>query len=163
MHRDRRSVLALGLAALFTLMAFTLLASWRAGIPNRYYDAYERITDPARLVPDLLARAPAVLPVIARRMISFSDWGIFWWAVPVILIAGWRGLRRPVALPLAMAAAAPLVIGWGAYAVYPDPVYLANVTWSRMLLQASLPLLLLLAFALRSLLSRPSFPARMRL
>lgn len=147
-------------AALLVAGAIALLASWQAGIPNRYYDDYVESIDPIRAALDLARRAPGLLPVLARRMASFKDWGLFWWIVPVVLAAGWRGLRRPVVWPLALAAAAPLALAWGAYGLYPAPLYLAEVTWERMLLQAGLPLFLLLALALHSLLASVPLPWR---
>jgi hypothetical protein len=41
-----------------------------------------------------------------------------------------------------------------AYAVNPEPAFVASVTWDRFLLQASLPLLLLVAGALADVLRR---------
>ncbi|HBL29872.1 MAG TPA: hypothetical protein DD490_23795, partial [Acidobacteria bacterium] len=60
------------------------------------------------------------------------------------------------ALALAAAALAPPGIGWGAYLIHPHPDTLVPVTWTRFLIQGSLPLFVLLALALRGVLGRES-------
>ncbi len=71
-------------------------------------------------------------------------------------VCGWGGRRRALSLALAAGAVAPLAIGWGAYSIHPHPDTLVPVTWSRFLIQGSLPLFLLLALSLRPLLAQVS-------
>ncbi|HXO22227.1 MAG TPA: hypothetical protein VOA87_20100 [Thermoanaerobaculia bacterium] len=150
--RTGRRLAPVALAALLALAAFALLASWRAGIPNRFDEEYaKRLAD---LWPAAWERLPLLVPPILGKMIAWRDWTLFWWMLPVIFLAGRRGLVRGVSLPLAAAAAAPLAIGWGAYLVHWNPVYLISVTWNRLLLQGSVPLLVLLAMALAGCLPR---------
>jgi hypothetical protein len=145
----------LAMAALPVALALALLASWRAGIPNRYDERYEEIASLGALLPNAVRRLPVVAPVVLRTMFSGRHWTLLWWVVPPVLWAGRRGLRHHLALPLALAALAPPAIAWGAYAVFPNPGFLAAVTWNRFLVQASIPGLLLLALALRGLLAGP--------
>jgi hypothetical protein len=108
--------------------------------------------------PGVVTKIPLLAPLAVRRMLAWDPWAAFWWIVPPVLAAGWngfRGLRRPLAMTFFVTAAAPLAIGWGAYSIHWDPAPLLLVTWTRFLLQGFLPLLLLLALALRSLLRRP--------
>lgn len=56
-------------------------------------------------------------------------------------------MLRPSNLLLLAAAAAPLAVALAAYAVHPRPDVLADVTWSRFLIQAVLPGGLVLAEA----------------
>jgi hypothetical protein len=87
-------------------------------------------------------------------MVEERSWTTFWWMVPALLAAGWRGLARRRFLLFVLAAAAPLAIGWAAYAVNPRPAFVAGVTWDRFLLQASVPLMILVARALADVLRR---------
>jgi len=134
------------LAALFTLAALLLFLSWRAAIPNRHDEGYEKL---GGLWPAVVTRIPRLLPLLLARFFDWDRWTLFWWAAPVVLLAGRRGLRGRIALPLALAWGAPLAVAWGAYSIHWDPYYLVQVTWDRMLIQGSLPFFLLLALALR--------------
>ena len=87
-------------------------------------------------------------------MVSFLDWGLFGSAVPLALIAGWRALRRRPAFPLLLAAPVPLGVGWLYATISLKPDFVVTTTWNRFLLQASVPLLVLFALALRDLLRR---------
>jgi hypothetical protein len=87
-------------------------------------------------------------------MVSFLDWGLFGSAVPLVLIAGWRGLKRRPAFPLLLAAAVPLGVGWLYATISLKPDFVVTTTWNRFLLQASVPLLVLFALALHDLLRR---------
>src|SRR6185436_9527164 len=90
-------------------LALALLASWRAGIPNRQDERYGYLVATADVWPEVVTRIPL------------------------------------------MCALAPLVIAWGAYSIHPHFDTLVPVTWTRFLVQGSLPLFLLLALALRDL------------
>ncbi len=76
-----------------------LLFAWRAGIPERF-ESYEKIVSWSLLWPGILTRAPRLATYAGAQMGDSGSWGYFWWVAPLVLIAGWRGLRRRVALPL---------------------------------------------------------------
>jgi len=141
-------------AAALAALACGFLAGWRAAIPNREDEEYGRLLATVGLWPNVIARAPRLLPGIVLRMSRWELWQGFWAVAPPALLAGCRGLRRRVALPLLLAFAAPLAVGWIAYSVHASPQELLRVTWNRFLIQGSVPLLLLLALALRDLLRR---------
>jgi hypothetical protein len=141
------------LAGGIVLGALILLLSWRAGIPERY-ESYGSLISWSNLWPGVISRAPLLLAAIRKQMIAPADWGIFWSVAPVVLLAGWRGLRRRVTASLLLAAAAPLGIAWIAYSLSLDPLRLIETTWNRFILQASVPLLVLVSLALDDLLHR---------
>jgi hypothetical protein len=154
-RQDRRRQAARLLAAVIPpLLALAFLASWRTGIPNRYDEGYTGFVTLGTFWPGAVTRIPLLAGLALRQMLSWDPWAAFWWIAPPALAVGWRGLRgrrRPLAMTLALAAAAPLAIAWGAYSVHWNPAALLRVTWTRFLLQGSLPFLLLLALALRDL------------
>ena len=84
-----------------------------------------------------------------REMRELSVWGWFWCGVPLVVLAGGRALRRARAVPFVLAASGPIVLALGAYAVHFDPPALAGSTWTRFLIQASIPLAALLAACAR--------------
>jgi hypothetical protein len=141
-------------AATLAALALAFLSAWRAGIPNRQDEDYVRLLSTTGLWPNVFTRLPHLVPKVALRMSKWELWHGFWAMAPLVLLAGCRGLRRRVALPLLLAAAAPLVIAWAACALNKNPAELVRVTWNRMLIQGSIPLLLLLSLALRDLLRR---------
>jgi hypothetical protein len=158
-HRRNRSrqLLRLAAAVLPILLAFALLASWRADIPNRQDERYGHLVEEQELWPDVVTRIPLIAGGALRQMLRFDHWTLFWIAVPVVFAVGrrgWSGRRRTLALALGVGLIAPLAIGWGAYSIHPRPETLIPVTWSRFLIQGSLPLFLLLALALRDVLKR---------
>ena len=161
--RRFKAAKAAGLAAVPVVLAFGLLFAWRAGLPARYEEYRGMALSGNTFWPDLVARVPLLLSKIRLETISIERWGIFWSVWPLVLLAGWRGLRRRVTPALALAALAPLGIAWIAYLISRDPVWIIRATWSRFLMQASIPLLLLFALALRDLLRRsPWLPAWLR-
>jgi hypothetical protein len=112
----------------------------------------------------MVTRIPLIATGAAAQMVNFEHWTLFWIAAPVVSWAGrrgWSGRRRRLALALALGFAAPLMVAWGAYSIHPGPESLIPVTWTRFLVQGSLPLFLLLALALRDLLRRSPFGARL--
>jgi hypothetical protein len=149
-QRKVRLLASTGAAALLVLAACGLLHSWRSQIPNREDESYASHLDVRELAADLIPHAKIVAPLALGRMLSRDRWALFWPLALGLGILGFRGLRRPPALRLAVAAAAPMAIGLLAYTVHEDPASLVQVTWDRMLLHAVLPLLLLLGFCLRS-------------
>ena len=139
-------------AAVLALFALVLFLSWRAPIPNRFDEGYEKF-GVRTFWPAILTRIPVLLPPVFSSMFSFERWTIFWWAAPVVLLAGRRGFSRRSAPPLAFSWLAPLVIAWGAYTVHTSPLYMVTVTWNRMLLQGGIPFFVLFAMALKRVLA----------
>lgn len=150
----RRKAAPVLAAAVPVVLALALLVSWRSGIPNRYDERYEDLLTAANLWPEAVTRLPLLLPKIRFEMVAAKHWTVFWSVAPLLLLAGRRGLKRRPAWPLALAALAPLGVAWLAYAVSETPMELVRMTWNRFLLQALLPFLGLLAFALDDLLRR---------
>lgn len=151
--RRLRTVLPFAVAALAAMAAFGLLHSWRAQIPNREDENYFARLNVRRLAADFLPHARIAAPLAIDRMLAREDWELFWPAALVLAVVGARGLRRPPALRLTLAAAASIAVGFLAYTFHRDPAYMVQVTWNRMVLHAALPLLLLFGMALRSTLS----------
>jgi hypothetical protein len=152
----RRGLAAVGAAAVAVAIAIALLVSWRARIPNRYDEDYASLLTLDALWPAMVERLPLLLPKIRFEMISLDHWNLFWSVAPVVLLAGWRGLRRRGAIVLALAALAPLALAWIAYSVSLNPADIVRMTWNRFLLQASVPFLSLFSFTLDDLLRRRS-------
>ncbi|HYG65621.1 MAG TPA: hypothetical protein VEL74_23765 [Thermoanaerobaculia bacterium] len=151
-HRRAARLIA---TALVAALALALLIDWRTGIPNREDENYAEFVDLSDFWPGVVTRIPSVGSVMLRQMTAWEHWGVFWWALPLVLLAGWKGWtgrRRAVSLPLLLALAGPLAVAWGAYSVHWYPEDLARVTWNRLLLQGAVPLFVLLALALRRLL-----------
>jgi hypothetical protein len=147
----------LAAAAVPVLLALALLASWRADIPNRQDERYDVLIGSEDIWPEAVTRTPGLAALALRQMLRFDHWTVFWIVVPIVFWVGrrgWRGRRKALALALAAGALAPLVIAWGAYSIHPHPDTLLPVTWTRFLIQGSLPLFLLLALALREVLTR---------
>ena len=153
-RRFARALAPVAAAALPVLAALLLLASWRAGIPNRHDEGYFALLDPVRLPAQLVTRLPVLVPIALEKTFLSPSWGTFWWMAAVVFAAGWSGIRRRRGAVLAVAAAAPLAVGWLAYSVHWDPAYVAGVTWERLLLQGLVPAAALLAAALRDCLAR---------
>lgn len=147
-RRWRPFALAAGIVA----AALALLFSWRSGIPNRF-ESYQGLVSWSEFWPGVITRIPRLLPKIRLEMISLADWGIFWSAAaPLVLLAGWRGLRRRATPALLLAAAGPLGIAWIAYSISLDPELMVHTTWNRFVVQASIPLLVLFSLVLDDLL-----------
>jgi len=149
-----RRLRRLAAAAVPALLALALLVSWRWAIPNREDEGYLGFVRIGDLWPAVFTRVKTFGPVLLANMGDWQHWRGFWWIAPVLLLAGWRSLGRPVAWRLLLAAAVPPAIGWLAYSVHWDPLYLADVTWDRFLMQAAIPLFLLLGCAMAEVLGR---------
>ena len=153
----------LAAAAVPVLLALALLASWRADIPNRQDERYDVLIGSEEIWPGAVTRLPGLAALALRQMFRFEHWTVFWIVIPVVFWVGrrgWSGRRKALALALAAGALAPLVIAWGAYSIHPHPDTLIPVTWTRFLVQGSLPLFLLLALALRDVLTQAAPLAR---
>jgi len=150
---------ALALAALPAALGVVLLLSWRAVVPESF-ESFEQATSWSLLWPGIVTRIPRLAWDARGQMVSFLDWGLFWSAAPLVLIAGWRGLKRRPAFPLLLAAPVPLGVGWLYATISLKPDFVVMTTWNRFLLQASVPLLVLFALALRDLLRRAKWLPR---
>ena len=135
-------------AAAPAVLALALLASWRAGIPNREDESYPDLLHAASLWPGIVTNAAAFVPVMVDKMNRFRHWAGLWWLAPAALLAGRRALRHPRLRRYLAAAAGPPAIAWAAYSIHPHPAFLAAVTWERFLLQAAVPLIIVLTCAL---------------
>ena len=138
------------LAAGIVAAALLFLLAWRSGIPDRF-QSYERIISWSHFWPWVVQRIPLLLPRVWQELM---DWDLFWSAAFLVLLAGWRGLRRRAAPALLLAAAGPLGIAWISYSISLSPVLLIRTSLNRFLLQASVPFLVLFSCALDDLLRR---------
>jgi Dolichyl-phosphate-mannose-protein mannosyltransferase len=149
---DRRSARAgawrLAAAAAPAVLALALLASWRAAIPNREDERYMELMRAANLWPGIVTNAAAAVPVMLDKMNRFRHWAGLWWLAPAALLAGRRALRHPRLRRYLVAAAGPPAVACAAYSIHFHPAFLAAVTWERFLLQAAVPLIVVLACAL---------------
>jgi hypothetical protein len=145
-------------AAAILLTALSFFLYWRSGIPNRQDEKYEEFVRLGNLWPEAVTRLPSLAgEIFTRTFLTWDHWLGFWWVFAAVLIAGGsvlRGRRAALSRPLALAALAPLCVGWGAYSVHWDPLGLIQVTWERFLVQGTIPLLLLFALALGEVLRR---------
>lgn len=146
-------------SAMIAVLAFFFY--WRFQIPNRQDENYEEFVTADHLFPDALFRIPEFGgQILVQTFLTWDRWVGFWWAALPVLFAGrgvLRGRRSALTWPILLGFSAPLAIAWGAYTVHWAPNYLVTVTWERFLVQAALPLFLLLALALRETLRQTSF------
>lgn len=134
------------LAAIPVMAAVALLFSWQAAVPNRWDEGYGHLLRQFSLGA-ALSRLAAVAPVLVRQTFAVESWGLLWAALPAVWLAGRRRWTLGSAGPLLLAAAVPVAAALVAYAVHPRPVGLAEVTWHRLLLQGTIPLLWLTALS----------------
>ncbi|HVT56913.1 MAG TPA: glycosyltransferase family 39 protein [Thermoanaerobaculia bacterium] len=157
-----RSLAAAAAAAVPVGLALLLFASWRAGVPSRQDVNYLGLLVDGRWWPGVLTHIGESLPALLHGMYNWQHWSLFWWMAPLLLLAGRRALRRPLHRRLLAAAAGPPLVAVAAYALYSRPVFLAVVSWERFLLQAAVPLLIVLAAALRDVAARRLVPVLTR-
>jgi len=155
--RRRRTMLVL--AALPVALALLLLHSWRAGIPARF-ESFTRLTSWSLLWPGIFTRLPTLAHDAGAAMLSFVYWGAFWWVTPLVVLAGWRALRRRPARALLLLAGAPLGVGWLYATIAVDSHFIVLTTLDRFLIQASVPMFVVFAMALRDLVRRTEWPWR---
>ena len=136
------------------LAAFALLTSWRAAIPNREDEDYFAVLRLSDLFHGAVARLPEIVPEILRWTFRWSSWLGFWLLFLVVLLAGWRALRRPDVRLLLLAGWIPAAVAWAAYAVSTRLEHLLGETWDRFLLQGLVPLAIVFACALRKTFAR---------
>jgi hypothetical protein len=147
-RRSRAAAWRFAAAAAPVVLALALFASWRAGIPNRQDESYPELVHAGGLWPGIVTNATAFVPVMIDKMNRFRHWAGLWWLAPAALLAGRRALRHPRVRRYLVAAAGPPAIAWAAYSIHPRPAHLAAATWERFLLQAAVPLMIVLACAL---------------
>ncbi len=128
--------------------ATLLLAAWRAGIPNREDEDYFAMLSLSGLVRGAVERLPRIVPEAARLTFIWFTWHGLWIVFLVVLLAGWPALRRRGARLMLAAGLVPLAIGYTAYAVSDRSALLVYETWDRLLIQASIPLMIAFAAAL---------------
>jgi hypothetical protein len=145
-RRDSRRVAA---SLLLALAAVALFVSWRSGMSPRFDENYGAVLREPGLWRRVPGRLASVVPVLFGEMGKSAVWGWFFFGIPLVLVAGWRGIRRSTVVSLALAALGPVAVGCGAYAIHFDPPTLAASTWSRFLIQASIPLSGILAACVR--------------
>jgi hypothetical protein len=138
--RRDRGARALLPAALLAFGALAFYVSWRASISPRFDQGYASILRDGETWLRAPRRLASAIPAMLREMREFSVWGWFWCGVPLVVLAGGRSLRRARAAPFVLAASGPIVLALAAYAVHFDPPALAGSTWTRFLIQASIPL-----------------------
>ncbi len=144
----RRSAAWIG-ASMVVVAGLALLLRWQASIAPRGDEDYGILLQRADLAA-AVGGLRAALPKMARSMVSPHDWSILWWIAPPLLALGHRGWARRGRAPWLVMAAAPLALAILAYAVHPASTGLAAVTWNRFLVQALVPLAVLLALSARA-------------
>ncbi len=143
------ALVPIALALLVTAAAFALLVSWNSGISNRFDEDYLTRLRTAPVVSMTLARLPLFPKAMWNSMTETWAWAGFWWCVPVIVVTGLRAFRRRGAWPLLLAPAAALGVFVIAYGITGWPgTELVRVTFSRFLIQMSIPLFVLIAMML---------------
>lgn len=136
-------------------LAWLLLERWQALVPNRFDEAHFERFNLGRTLAAMSDNLPFAISRQLERLADFTAWNLFWWLFALTLLAGWRGLRRRQAPLLAGLSLAPLAIAWPAFSLLRDPGFV-GVVWGRLLVQVTLPLLLLFALALRAAARRPA-------
>ena len=164
-RRDRGRWVA---AAALLLPALAVVAAagaffthWASGIVHDGWDeGYFAALTNRETWRMFLPRLTSALPRITRETLDLSQWSVLWVVLPLIVVVGAGALRRPrIRALIALSLVSP-GLGLAAYGVHWDPPALAAVTWSRFLIQASLPLFLVLAACLREGLSGHGAGAR---
>jgi hypothetical protein len=135
-------------AGLPVIAVALLLASWRAGIPNRQDEDYFRYFSLPALVRGAFARLPQIASELAHLTFLWFTWHGFWVVFLVVLAGGHLALRRRIPRLMLVAGVVPLAIGLAAYAVNEHFFRLMYETWDRFLLQGLAPLMILFAGAL---------------
>lgn len=147
--RRRTGLQPLVPAALPTLAAVAFFLAWRSAIPPRFDENYESVLRDGVAWARAPQRLASAVPAMLHEMREFPAWGWFFFGVPLVVLAGRKALRRRRVAPFLLAAAGPVGIALAAYAVHFDPPALAGSTWTRFLIQASIPLAAVLASCAR--------------
>lgn len=122
-----------------------LLGAYRSVIPNRYDEDYASIVRHGDFTPSVLAgKAATVLPHLAAKLGTFRTWGLLFPLLGLLALVRPRVLRSRASLAAIGFLLAPIGLGFVAYLVHWDPVYLADTTFDRFLVQGSFGTFLLL-------------------
>jgi len=154
-------------AGLLVISAAALVLTWRLAIPNRNDEGYFETFSPSAVMSGLAERATTIGADVARISLRWAEWGPTFWLLPFLLLAAgavvWRTRVARLAGPWIAAQVGLVVV---AYSVVPDLVNV-EVTWSRFLLQMSMPLAWLAAVATRAVVTgggafsgRPEVPSQ---
>jgi hypothetical protein len=147
--RRRTGLQPLVPAALLTLASAAFFLAWRSAIPPRFDENYESVLRDGVAWARAPQKLASAVPVMVHEMRKFPAWGWFFFGVPLVVLAGRNALRRRRVAPFLLAAAGPVGIAFAVYAVHFDPPALAGSTWTRFLIQASIPLAAALASCAR--------------
>jgi len=143
----RGGAAALALVAVFAATALVL--AWRHAIPNRNDEGYFERFSIMAIATGFFDRARWIFWAIRHRTFDWQEWGALFWVLPPLLLAGSRAFRgRSVRVATALIGVEGVLV-IGAYAVAPQP-QVAEVTWNRFILQAAVPLAVLVAAASRA-------------
>ena len=135
---------AAGAAALLGA-SIALLHAWRAEIPNRYDENYGALLAGTRIeVAEVAGKLATVTPALAAGLVDVKKWGLLWPLLAALALLRPGGLRRRAAVAAGGFLLGPVAIALAAYAVHVNPVYLADVTWDRFLVQGAFGTFLLL-------------------
>lgn len=152
----RGEIAGLAVVGLAVASAAVLFASWRSGIVDRMMGNFEEVSRSGHLLAAVVRggveRWPGLIVPGLARLADPLQWGYFWWAAALVLVAGARGLASRRALPLVVVLAG----SWGGYAAALaitewDPRLQMTLTLDRFVIQTSVPMLLLFACALQEL------------
>ncbi len=141
----------IAITGMLVALASVWLVAWQSQIPKRFSEShFDSVASASWLGEDFVALTTEVIPA-AGTVVAKPRWLALILALGVFGWLGRRELRRPVAIVLAAA----WVLGNTAYLVVywanPWPgnmVYLVTVTFERLQLQISVPLLVLLGITI---------------
>lgn len=136
-------------AAVLVAASVLLLTLFRAPIPNRFDEDYGLLLKSRASLSLALHQWGASLRPALVETFRCESWGVLFVLLPVLLLAGRRGMRHPAAPLIVVASLGPTAVAAAAYSVSFDVPSIVSVTWSRLLLHGLLPLLALAALALR--------------
>lgn len=142
---------SIALSVLVVLFAIQV-RSWRSFIPNRNDESYLSKLDPSTLLSRVVERGGEVLMEIARQLANTSGWSLSLVALALLLLVVRRGSSSRLerfcwALVIAQAA-----LAFTAYIHLPN-VDKVGSTLNRLLLQVSIPIVVLIACRLQTLLA----------
>lgn len=157
LRRGARSLAAAWPCALVPfLLAVWLYLSWRSGVADRFLLWLPSLPAPGGLAASLAARLPVATRAVGLELANADRWGLFWIVLAGLAVLGWRGAARPAFRPFLAVTACGVALYLGAYAVTAiDLASHVRTTWSRLLSQLAVPLLVPLAAVVRAGLEAP--------
>ncbi len=133
-------------AAACAALAGTLLLWWQSGIQDRLGTRYAELFSVPAALRGLVNRAGDIFRGIAEKSLNKWEWGRFWVAVPLVVLAGANALKsrnlRPLLVFLLLVPAIPMA---GYLVTARDVLWLVTSTWDRFLVQTAPFWLVLLA------------------